>query len=419
MTAAAPFWYAPPMSKKVLHVLSQRPSMTGSGITLDAIVRHAAARGWEQRVIVGVPAGEEVPSVGALAADRIHALEFGGEDLPFPVPGMSDVMPYDSTRFSSMDQIDMELYLGTFGGHIERIIEDDVPDLIHSHHLWLLSAIMKDVAPDIPVVTHCHATGFRQMELCPDLAEGVVEGCARNERFAVLHDEHAAKLSEILGVPPERIRVVGAGYRDDVFSLEQAGEDRGKALVYVGKYSRAKGLPWLLDAFDILRGSVPDATLHVAGGGSGPESDDLLARMESQSGVTVHGMLDQASLASLMRRCAVCVLPSFYEGLPLALVEALACGCRLVSTDLPGIRTQLFPHLSFAMDMVPTPRLESVDEPREEDLSGFTSDLASALLKALDAPSMEPEGHAMREALDRFTWRAVFEKVERIWAELI
>ena len=50
--------------------------------------------------------------------------------------------------------------------------------------------------------------------------------------------------------------------------------------------------------------------------------------------VTMHGQLDQPALADLMRRCAVCVLPSFYEGVPLVLVEAAACGCRLVSTDL-------------------------------------------------------------------------------------
>ena len=38
----------------ILHVLSQRPSLTGSGITLDALVRHAAP-GWNQVVVVGVP----------------------------------------------------------------------------------------------------------------------------------------------------------------------------------------------------------------------------------------------------------------------------------------------------------------------------------------------------------------------------
>ncbi|MCA8945876.1 MAG: glycosyltransferase family 4 protein, partial [Planctomycetes bacterium] len=78
---------------RVLHLLSQRPLLTGSGITLDALVRHAAAVGWEQRVVVGVPQGES-SSVGDLPTEHIHPLHFGGEALDFHVPGMSDVMPY-------------------------------------------------------------------------------------------------------------------------------------------------------------------------------------------------------------------------------------------------------------------------------------------------------------------------------------
>ncbi len=42
---------------RVLHILSQRPSLTGSGVTLDAVVRHADAAGWEQQVVVGASGG--------------------------------------------------------------------------------------------------------------------------------------------------------------------------------------------------------------------------------------------------------------------------------------------------------------------------------------------------------------------------
>ena len=45
------------MKGRVLHTLSQRPSLTGSGVTLDALAREAAA-GWSQRALIGVPAGD-------------------------------------------------------------------------------------------------------------------------------------------------------------------------------------------------------------------------------------------------------------------------------------------------------------------------------------------------------------------------
>ena len=72
------------------------------------MVRHARDAGWDQHVVVGTPADDAHPEVGGLAPDRIHPLRFaaeaeaGGRDVPFAVPGMSDVMPYPSTRFSAM-----------------------------------------------------------------------------------------------------------------------------------------------------------------------------------------------------------------------------------------------------------------------------------------------------------------------------
>ena len=81
-------------------------------------------------------------------------------------------------------------------------------DVIHSHHLWLMSAVLKDIAPDTPVLTHCHATGLRQMELCPHLAPQVRAGCSRNDAFAVLHRGHAEELARCLGISTDRIHRV-------------------------------------------------------------------------------------------------------------------------------------------------------------------------------------------------------------------
>ena len=52
--------------------------------------------------------------------------------------------------------------------------------------------------------------------------------------------------------------------------------------------------------------------------------------------VRVCGVLSQKSLAKVRRHSHILVLPSFYEGLPLVILEGLASGCRIVATDLPG-----------------------------------------------------------------------------------
>ena len=132
---------------KVLHLLSQRPSLTGSGITLDATVRLAAAAGWEQRVVVGVPADEPAPEIGGLVGDQILPLNFGTPRLPFLVPGMSDVMPYPSMVFGAMTDGEIEIYRSEWRRHLKAAIDGFEPDVIHSHHIWIMSSLVKPSHP--------------------------------------------------------------------------------------------------------------------------------------------------------------------------------------------------------------------------------------------------------------------------------
>lgn len=407
------------MQGKILHLLSQRPSRTGSGITLDSVVRLAGQGGWDQQAIVGVPASETQPVLGDLKDEAIRPVFFAGDgarspDLDFPVPGMSDVMPYTSSVWSTLDRKQLTDYRRIWRDHLWRVVDDFEPDLIHTNHVWLMSSLVKEVAPDIPAVATCHATGLRQMELCSHLTEEVIAGCGRIDRFCVLRRDHRQQLAEALDISTDRITVTGAGYREELFYPDPTAGTRSSELLYIGKYSAAKGLPWLLDAVDILRADHPDLKLHVAGSGAGPEADGLRRRMEAMNpAVVLHGQISQAELADLMRRCSVCVLPSFYEGVPLVLVEAAAGGCRIVATALPGVIEQIAPYLGDGIDLVPLPRLEGIDTPVAKDLPKFTSDLKDALKRAL------AEGPIPSLDLGHFTWNAVFSRVEKIWRELI
>lgn len=405
----------------VLHVLSQRPSRTGSGITLDAVARLAEKSGWTQAAVVGIPSGDTNTAVGLLNSESIHPVRFMDEnpgnqptDLNFPVPGMSDVMPYPSSVWSTLGADQLQAYRNVWTDHLKEVIRKFKPGLIHTNHIWLVSSMLKDIAPNLPVVTTCHATGLRQLELCPHLAGEVISGCRRNDHFLVLRRDHAADLAKTLKIPKNRISLAGAGFRDEIFHTgNPAQQPTRRDLLYVGKFSQAKGLPWLLDAFEVLRTQNPDLRLHIAGDGSGAEAEILRARMQAMApAVFMHGMLDQEKLAQLMRRCRVCVLPSFYEGVPLVLVEAAACGCRLVSTALPGVLEQIAPILGSNIELVPLPRLTRVDKPLAEDLPLFTENLVSALNTA-SAAAESPAPN-----LDSFTWSTVFSRVESVWQSI-
>jgi len=369
--------------------------------------------------MVGVPASEKNPILGDLETSDIHPVYFAGDagkpDLEYPVPGMSDVMPYSSSVWSRLSDESLAAYRRTWRDHLVRVIDSFQPDLIHSNHIWLLSSLVKDVVPDLPTVATCHATGLRQMELCPELKDEVVSGCRRIDRFCVLREDHLEQLAGTLEIPSDRITLTGVGYRDELFFPAPTPPPRTGEMLYIGKYSAAKGLPWLLDAVERLSADHPHLRLHVAGSGAGPEADELRRRMQAMTPVVVrHGQLDQIVLADLMRRCNICVLPSFYEGVPLVLVEAAACGCRIVSTALPGVVEQISPHLGDRLDLVPMPRLAGIDQPVPEDLPRFVDDL----VVVLDG-TMKAETPATAPDLGHFTWGEVFGRVEKIWRELI
>ncbi len=414
------------MSARILHVLSQRPLLTGSGISLDTLVRLSRRNRWHQAVAVGVPADDPSPQVGDLPLRQIFPLYFAPDspnsncapDLDFPVPGMSDVMPYASSVWSQLEPDQIEAYRHAWTAHLEHIRQKFDPQLVHTNHLWLVSSLARQVFADIPLVLTCHATGLRQLELCPHLAAEVISGCRRVDHFCVLRQDHRHRLAQLLDIDPQRITVTGAGYREDLFHTRTEALLNPDHLLYVGKYSAAKGLPQLLSAVKELAPLQPGLRLHIAGSGAGPEAQALAELMNAMTPTVIqHGQLGQPELADLMRRCGICVLPSFYEGVPLVLVEAAACGCRLVANALPGITEQLSPCLGERLHLVPLPRLEDVDQPLASDLPTYQADLNSALVQALAqtrrGPNLEPLD------LSRFTWTFICENIRQIWQALL
>jgi glycosyltransferase involved in cell wall biosynthesis len=277
--------------------------------------------------------------------------------------------------------------------------------------------MLKDVAPEIPVATHCHATGLRQMDLCPHLTDEVRDGCRRNDRILVLRQGHALEIGRRLDIAADRIHAIGTGYRQDLFH-PRGRVPSTKRIVYAGKYSNSKGVPWLLEALRRLRAANRHIELHIAGSGSGAEAEQISKQIAAMEGVTVHGRLDQRELANLLRTAAVFVLPSFYEGVPLVLVEAAACGCRVVATDLPGVREELAPALGKAINLVPLPTLRSVDQPEPADLPHFVDNLAIAIEGSLHEASGDLTNHAIEKIESQFSWSAVFRRIEEVWFQL-
>jgi glycosyltransferase involved in cell wall biosynthesis len=399
---------------RILHLLSQRPDSTGSGVYIQAMLTAAAERGHTNALVAGIQQDWPVTPAGVAAAD-CRFVRFGSDAFPEQIVGMSDVMPYDSRRFCDLDAAAVERYESAFARRIQAAVDDFRPDLIHSHHLWLVTALARRRFPKIPMVTSCHGSDLRQFQNCPHLRGRVLE-CRRIEAVLALSQAQKGEIEGLYGIDPDRIHVVGAGYNHRRFCPVRKAPPDPVRLIYAGKLSRAKGVPWLLRALADI--NSPAWHLDLVGGGSGPEQAECLRLAEALGDrVTAHGAVSQKRLADLMGQAHLFVLPSFFEGLPLVVLEALACGCRVVTTRLAGVVELLGTLRSAAVSLVDLPRLEALDRPHPEDSLPFEAALGSALAGQIEAlhHALPVDAAAIVDRLSTFTWPLVFQRVEGLY----
>ncbi len=105
-------------------------------------------------------------------------------------------------------------------------------------------------------------------------------------------------------------------------------------ICFVGRLSSSKRPEHILDAFALLRKTVPNARLDMVGDGP------LRRRLEARAvpGVTFHGRVDSVTKLTLMARAHALVLTSVREGWGLVVDEAAAVGTRTIAYDRPGLR---------------------------------------------------------------------------------
>lgn len=383
---------------RILHVLAQKPNFTGSGIYLRALLKESFAAGLNAAAVVGLNSGDDPKLKTAFP------LFFESEQLPYPVVGMSDIMPYKASRWSELTDTQLLRYREAFTRTLTRAVDTFQPDVLHCHHFWLLTALTRKLFPQLRVVASCHGTGLRQQKKLPHFHEHLFPELAELDHGFCL-TESQKKLLSFLG---SNISTVGAGFDPSIFHPKARSLGNKFRMLFAGKIAQSKGLDELLRA---VRPIVSrEVHLSVAGSGHGDEAEQLKAHAQS-IGVELLGRLSHTQLAEEMRNSDLFILPSYYEGLPLVIAEALSCGCRIVVTELPGVMSWL-PSDLLSTDWIETvrlPRLESADQPLKEDLPEFVDRLRKAISKQIDSTPDRPS--SLTPFLSENAWSGVFQKI--------
>lgn len=252
------------------------------------------------------------------------------------------------------------------------------------------AAVLAARALGVPCVVKLHGSDINLVAKLPGPRRLTSWALPRASRIVAV-SRALAEEAVALGVSRDRIRIVMNGVDAELFRPQDRAAARaalalpvtGPLALYVGNLKPEKGVLDLAAAWAQV--NVPGATLAIVGGGP---AQATLAAATAAFGDRVRLVGPQAldTIPTWLAACDVLTLPSHAEGTPNVVLEALACGRRVVATTVGGIP-----------DLITSPTLGELVEPHAPDA------LAAALSRALSTP-YEPAAVAALGA--RGGWQA-------------
>jgi len=404
---------------RILHALAQRPGKTGSGVFLQQLFKIGFEKEYQQAVIAGVPFSEQNPEINNLDLKNFYPVLFETNTLPFPVVGMSDIMPYKSTKYSDLNLSMLKKYEKEFKKVIRQAVEEFQPDVVICNHIWLLCTYIKDLYPNLKILTLCHGTDLRQLERAIDLVDIVKKGVPRCEYLLGLNSAQTQEIQSLYDIDKNKVITSGSGYNPQTFFPLKKEKNKKIKIAYVGKICNYKGVPNLLNAVECTKNSS-NIELNLIGHGNVQESEDIINSIKTKK-TEIHylGAIPQNELAVFLKSCDIFILPSFFEGLPLVVIEAIASGAKVICTNLPGLDDFLGEELKKldAIRYIKMPRLKSVDSPFEEDIEAFEKELVLTIDKVSDEILADKyyDIDKVIESLEDKTWVGLFNRLEKLF----
>lgn len=397
---------------RILHILAQLPAQTGSGIYYQNLIRGLETYQHEQRAVFAV---QDEAEFDFLPPSRQYTVMFRSPQLPFPIVGMSDIMPYENTIYGQMNDDMIKKWQDAFYRVLEQAQEEFHPQAVILHHLWMLASMAVDIFADAIKIGVCHNTDLRQAVQNPALVNEYVNNLHRLNKVFALSGMQKEEIETAYGIEKEKIIVLGGGYDQTVFYPPMNQPPQSKIqLVYASKIDPAKGVYALLDAFSMVCETRHNVHLTVIGTPDAQNRLRLQSYIKETAPITLLPAMRQNELASFFRSVNLFIMPSFYEGLGLTALEALACGLRVVAAQNMGLTELLGGDIgkSGVIEFVPLPRMVTVDKPCEEDMPAYINEIYQKLMlqiKRIEALERWPD-YVVRE-LSRRSWKGISARV--------
>jgi glycosyltransferase involved in cell wall biosynthesis len=239
-----------------------------------------------------------------------------------------------------------------------RVMRSFKPQVVHAHNLFFRTteaAALVRLVSRVPLVTTLHLGpvegGHRLLRILTRGYEATMgRFIARRSSHLIAVSQAVAHHAQRLGGGGKGVTVIPNGVDPRTFSPNGKHVEGGSTVLFVGRLVPNKGPKTLLSSIPLVLKRHPQARFLIAGDGPMRSKLEGEARRLGVDGA-VEFLGTRRDVPDLMRRADVFVRPSFMEGMPLTVLEAMASGLPVVATPVggtpelleDGIHGRLFP----------------------------------------------------------------------------
>ncbi|WP_038462469.1 glycogen synthase [Arthrobacter sp. PAMC 25486] len=327
----------------------------------------------------------------------------------------------------------------TLGVDLQVVSAIEGSDLVHSHTWYAnMAGHIASLLHGIPHVLSAHSLEPLRPWKAEQLGGGYavsswVEKTAYEGAAAIIAVSDGMRqdiLRSYPNVDPAKVKVIHNGIdvaswqrdeKDDVVRSLGIDPDR-PSVVWVGRVTRQKGVPYLLKAAAAL---PPEVQLVLCAGAAdtpalGAEVNELIAGLKAQRDgvIVIERMLPRAELIQVLSHATVFACPSIYEPLGIVNLEAMACGAAVVASATGGI-PEVVAHGETGL-LVPLEQVgDGTGTPLDPDK--FVADFAAAMIEVVNDPararSMGVKGR--QRATELFSWESIVEQTLEVYSSVL
>ena len=191
----------------------------------------------------------------------------------------------------------------------------------------------------VPVVLHLHAAQLHHFyRALPGPLQALTRWVFSLPASCLVLGTAARRfVTEELGVPASRVEIVINGVPEPTEARRKVAPGALQRVLFLGNLSERKGVTDLLQALALPGFDEARLEVSLAGGGDIDEYQEKARKLGIDGFVRFEGWSDQREVSALMARADVLVLPSYDEGLPLVILEALANGVAVICSPVGEI----------------------------------------------------------------------------------